>query len=197
MPEYDSLYTLCDLELCFWLSKFVHEIKKKDDSEYPPNTLYQICAGLQRALRENGLPELDIFRNPRYKLFQDSIDSRMKTLTRTGLGVNVKQAKPISGNEEEILWSKGLLGEDDPRSRLTINRVISVELWLRVRVNDCQNPEFKILDCQNPEFTILDCQNPEFKLLEVQMKAKILNSGFWQSKIVNSGFWKLNSNSTT
>ena len=78
MPEYDSLYTLCDLELCFWLSKFVHEIKKKDDSEYPPNTLYQICAGLQRALRENGLPELDIFRNPRYKLFQDSIDSRMK-----------------------------------------------------------------------------------------------------------------------
>ena len=73
-PECDTLYTLCDLELCFWLSKFVHEIKKKDGSEYPPNTLYQICAGLQRALRENGLPELDIFRNLRYKLFQHSID---------------------------------------------------------------------------------------------------------------------------
>ena len=73
-PECDILYTLCDLELCFWLSKFVHEIKKKDSCEYPPNTLYQICAGLQRALRENGLPELDIFRNLRYKLFQDSID---------------------------------------------------------------------------------------------------------------------------
>ena len=62
------------------------------------------------------MPELDIFRNPRYKVFQDSIDSRMKTRTRTGLGVNVKQAKPISGDEEEILWSKGLLGEDDPRT---------------------------------------------------------------------------------
>ena len=61
VPEYDTLYTLYDFELCFWLSKFFHEIKKKDGSEYPPNTLYQICAGLQRALRENGLPELDIF----------------------------------------------------------------------------------------------------------------------------------------
>ena len=52
--------------------------------------------------------------------------------------------------------------------RLTINRVISVELRLRVRVNDCQNPEFKILDCQNPEFKILDCQNPEFTILDCQ-----------------------------
>ena len=119
VPEYDTLYTLCDLKLCFWLSKFVHEIKKKDGSEYPLNTLDQICAGLQRASRENGLPELKMFRNPRYKLFQDSIDSRMKALTRTGLGVNVKQAKPISGDEEEILWSKGLLGEDDPRTLVT------------------------------------------------------------------------------
>ena len=116
MPEYDTLYTLCGFELCFWLSKFVHEIKKKDGCVYPPNTLSQICAGLQRALRENGLPELDIFQNPRYKLFQDSIDSRMKTLTRTGLGVNVKQAKPVAGDEGEILWSKGLFGEDDPRT---------------------------------------------------------------------------------
>ena len=40
----------------------------------------------------------------------------MKTLTHTGLGANVKQAKPISGDEEEVLWSKGLLGEDDPRT---------------------------------------------------------------------------------
>ena len=33
------------------------------------------------------------------ELFQDSIDSQMKTLTRTLLGVNVKQAKPISGEK--------------------------------------------------------------------------------------------------
>ena len=37
VPEYDTLYTLWDFELSFWLFKFVHEIKK-DGSEYPPNT---------------------------------------------------------------------------------------------------------------------------------------------------------------
>ncbi|KAK2559598.1 hypothetical protein P5673_017677 [Acropora cervicornis] len=66
VPEYDTLYTLCDLGLCFWLSEFAHEIKQKDGAEYPPNTLYPICAGLQRALRGNGLPEFDIFRYPKY-----------------------------------------------------------------------------------------------------------------------------------
>lgn len=50
----------------FWLSEFALEIKQKDGAENPPNTLYQICAGLQRALRENGLPEFDIFRYPKY-----------------------------------------------------------------------------------------------------------------------------------
>ena len=50
----------------------------------------------------------------------------------------------------------GSLSQDDGYGRLTINRVISVELLLRVRVtcNDFQNPEFKILDCQNPEFNL-------------------------------------------
>ena len=89
--------------------------------------------------------------------------------------------------------------------RLTSNRVISVELWLRVRVNDCQNPEFKILEGQNPEFNILAFKNPEFRILEFQNPEfknfglnlefrisvwpfKILNSEFWPSKILNSGF---------
>ena len=52
----------------------------------------------------------------------------MKTLTCTGLGVNVKQAKRISGDEEEILWSKELLGEDDPRT-LVNTLVASLFNW--------------------------------------------------------------------
>ena len=38
----------------------------------------------------------------------------MKTLTSTGMGVNVEEAKAIPGDEEEIPSSKVLLGEDDP-----------------------------------------------------------------------------------
>lgn len=35
----------------FWLSRFVVEARKMNGSEYPPNTLYQICCGLGRVLR--------------------------------------------------------------------------------------------------------------------------------------------------
>ena len=56
----------------------------------------------------------------------------MKTLTCTGLGVNVKQTKRISGDEEEILWSKELLGEDDPRTLVNtlVVYLIGKYFWL-------------------------------------------------------------------
>ena len=79
----------------FALTKFVHEICKQDGTYYPPNTLYQICVGVQRYLRENGFEGLKIFQDSQYKAFQDSLDARMKNLTRSGLGITVKQAKPI------------------------------------------------------------------------------------------------------
>ena len=46
--------------------------------ELPPNTLYQICVGVQRYLRENGFEGLNIFQDSQYKAFQDSLDARMK-----------------------------------------------------------------------------------------------------------------------
>ena len=44
-PNSGILKTLCNFELAFWLSKFVYEIGKKDNSEYPPNSFY-LCTGL-------------------------------------------------------------------------------------------------------------------------------------------------------
>ena len=58
---------------------------------------------------------MDIFRDSRCKLFQDSLDSQMKCLTSSGLGKERKQAKPITEEEDKILrWSKGLLGDNEP-----------------------------------------------------------------------------------
>ena len=38
--------------LDYWLSLFVMEVRRRDRSAYPPNSLFQIVAGLQRFLRE-------------------------------------------------------------------------------------------------------------------------------------------------
>ena len=41
VPSAEVLHTVCDFELCFWLSKFVNEVRKKGGDVYPPKTLYQ------------------------------------------------------------------------------------------------------------------------------------------------------------
>jgi len=38
-------------EVQHWLTRFILEVRKKDGSVYPPNTLYHICCGLTRHLK--------------------------------------------------------------------------------------------------------------------------------------------------
>lgn len=101
-------------ELNYWMSNMVVEVRKKKEpgSVYPPNSLYQLCCGLQRFLRDNGWPELNLFTEPTFKHFQDCLDAEMKRLTRIGVGSNVKEAQPFSNEDENKLWDLGLLGDD-------------------------------------------------------------------------------------
>ena len=59
-----------------------------------------------------------MFESPDFKLFQDSLDAEMKRLTSKGLGCEIKQAEPITEEEEELMWSKGVLGDTDPKTLL-------------------------------------------------------------------------------
>ena len=92
-------------ELNYWFSKFVVEIRKKQEPGrvYPPNTLYQICCGLQWFLRNNGQPALNIFEQPMFKGFQDCLDAEMERLTSCGVGATVKEAESLFEGQEEKL----------------------------------------------------------------------------------------------
>lgn len=100
-------------ELDFWLSKFVLEVRKTNGECFYPNTLYGICCGLQRYLRDNGRPEINLWTDYNFKGFQDSLDGEMKRLTSQGVGVIKKQAEAFSREEENLLWEKKLLGDSD------------------------------------------------------------------------------------
>ena len=86
-------------ELDYWLSKFVLEARKANGDCYTPDTLYSICSGLLRYIRENR-PEINIFKSSSFAGFQRTLDGEMKRLRSTGLGVKRKQTEPITNEEE-------------------------------------------------------------------------------------------------
>ena len=77
-----------------------------------------ICSGIARHLRNTRWPALDIYHDKQYVEFQSTIDAEMKRLQHNGLGNKRRQAEPLSEEDEEILWNKGLLWDHSPQSLL-------------------------------------------------------------------------------
>ena len=95
----------------YWLSRFIHEARKKNGREYAPNTLYHLACGIMRHIRHNcGRPEIDFFKDPEFSDFRSSLDAEMKRLQSAGVGSVKKQAEPLILEEEEQLWEKKILG---------------------------------------------------------------------------------------
>ena len=91
---------------------------KKDGSVFLPNSLHHVCCGIMRYIRVNGMPGIDIFKDEGFSQFRMVLDSEMKRLQAAGIGITQKKAEPITFEEEEILWEKGILGDATPQSLL-------------------------------------------------------------------------------
>ena len=75
-----------------------------------------LSAGLQRHVRATGKASIDIFKDGEFAEFRACLDAEMKRLQRNGLGSRTKKAEPLSEEEEETLWSKGILGKHSPQA---------------------------------------------------------------------------------
>ena len=113
-----SLSSINPDELEYWLTRFVLEVRKQDHTEYPPATIHHLCSGIQRHLRANHLPQLDIYSDALFANFRSTLDAEMKRLQQQGLGSKKKKAEPLTDKEEDILWSKGILGDHTPQALL-------------------------------------------------------------------------------
>ena len=90
-------------------------MRKKDGNDYPPHSLLHLCSGIVRYLHSNGHPSLDVYKDPLFAEFQMTLDAEMQS---KGLRSNCKQVEPISEEEEELLWTMGLLDNHNPQALL-------------------------------------------------------------------------------
>ena len=114
-----------------WLSRFILEVRKRTGDPYPPETLYHIVCGLVRHIKI-GRADVDFFND---KIFADCrtiLDSEMKRLRKAGIKTKGLKAEPLSLDEEELLWKRGILGDHSPDALLnTVFFQIGINFALR------------------------------------------------------------------
>ena len=103
-----------DEELQSCLSLFVLEARKKGGSEYPPQTLHHIVCGLVRFLQRTR----PVFQDANFSQFRATLDAEMKRLKQAGVGSRAQQVEALSDADEDLLWSKKILGDHSPKALL-------------------------------------------------------------------------------
>jgi hypothetical protein len=109
------LESLNDDELNYCISRFIHEVKKIDGTDFPPKTIRQLVLLLQMFLDDHG-HSVRLLSDPCFKELQNSVDKLMKERADRGLGLHTKQAKVITPEEEDTMWAKNILGMSSPQT---------------------------------------------------------------------------------
>ena len=78
-------------ELCFSLTRFILEAKKRSGMPYPAETVYDILICIQLYLSQNGR-EMKFLEDPEFVTLKNTLDQKMKELTQKGITVRRRQA---------------------------------------------------------------------------------------------------------
>ena len=119
------LIELSTADLANYLSHFTFEVRKKDGSEFPPDSLHHIVSGIQRYIGWNGNSSIDVFKDEEFADFRMCLDSKMKRLQKAGNGSQKKKAEPLKKEEEELLWKKDFLESGSPQALVDTMVVIN------------------------------------------------------------------------
>ncbi len=98
--------------LAYALSCFLSEVRKRDGSEYPGDTLYQLVVCIQFFLECSGC-HWKLIDGEEFIPLKFTLDNLMKECAAMGLGKR-KSSSPISVLDENSLWDKGVLGTNTP-----------------------------------------------------------------------------------
>uniref|UniRef100_A0A1X7T4Q1 Uncharacterized protein n=1 Tax=Amphimedon queenslandica TaxID=400682 RepID=A0A1X7T4Q1_AMPQE len=106
-------------QLNYWIPRFVNEARESDRQPYPPRTINQLLAGIQRhMLTENHLlPKFVDRSNAIFRPIYNACDAVFYDLHKSGVETSIQHANLIT-EEESLLWERGILGTESPKALL-------------------------------------------------------------------------------
>ena len=177
----DNIEALEAEQLNDHLCNFIMEVNKQDGSCYPPNTLYQIVASIQRHLKENGRPEMSILdpKSLKFVKVRQVLDARMKLLTSQGTGATIKQAEPLTKEQVDTLciWQKEIFGVN------TADAILNTIFWYNCKCFGLhESDEHRNLDVE--QFSVDSDENGQY-LRFIGRSSKNFQGGIEHRKIHN------------
>ena len=129
--DIDVMGSLTKENFCHALCKFIPEVtKKKDASDYPGKTLYEMVVALQKHINQKGIP-WKLLDDPEFLMVKNVLDNVMKERALANVGMTTKQAEFITEEFEGHLWDTGVLGEDTgEKLRDTVLFLLGINLAL-------------------------------------------------------------------
>ena len=117
-------------DLCYTLIRFIREVRKLDNTEFPPNTLREIIVMLQMDLQQKGV-YWKLLDGEKFSDLWNVVDNTMKERHAMGLGVR-QPSSIISLAHEDKMFLCRALGEENPEQLLrTVIYMLGLHLALR------------------------------------------------------------------
>ena len=136
----DLLSPFCSKEdICKWLRVFVLETRSQNGDPYLPKTIYALLTGILRFMRSRNAdyPNFLDKNDSSFATFHVTLDNLFKELRVSGVGASSSHCEGISIEEEDKLWSSGVLNTDTPKGLL---RVVFYYNGLLERRSGAQRP---------------------------------------------------------
>lgn len=133
-PDYKRIADLMEMstdELVRSLCPFILEVHKQTGENYPAQTLYEIVICLQLYMCMYGR-EVRLIDDPQFVQVKNTLNNRMKELSRLGFIAPRLQAREIDLEKENDLWETGVLGDENPKQLIhTLLYLLGVQFALR------------------------------------------------------------------
>ena len=129
--DLDDHETINEHDFTSSMCRFITEIKKVNGEQFPAKTLYEIVLCVQFYLESVGIV-WKLLSDDKFSDLRFTLDNIMKQRSSKSVGCGIRKADVLTAVDEDILWSLGFLGHDNPEQLLnTVVFTIGLSCALR------------------------------------------------------------------